>query len=123
MTSAETSPGGTTQTANGSSDIEQLQTQIEQTREELAETLDALGAKLDVKSRAKAKVRSTTEQARAGVEVGRDHVVQVTSKAVNAATDRISKAQNAVRKRSSIEGTDSITTAITFNSTSAIRPL
>ena len=87
MTSAETSPGGTTQTANGSSDIEQLQTQIEQTREELAETLDALGAKLDVKSRAKAKVRSTTEQARAGVEVGRDHVVQVTSKAVNAATD------------------------------------
>jgi MYXO-CTERM domain-containing protein len=74
-------------TANGTPDIDQLQSQIEQTREELAETVDALGAKLDVKSRAKAKVSSTTEQARAGVQVGRDRVVTVTSRAVNAATD------------------------------------
>jgi ElaB/YqjD/DUF883 family membrane-anchored ribosome-binding protein len=89
MTSSEpTSQEATAQhTANGSPDIDELQSQIEQTREELAETVDALGAKLDVKSRAKAKVSSTTEQARAGVEVGRDRVVQVTSKAVNAATD------------------------------------
>jgi len=89
MTSSEsTSPEATAQhTANGSPDIDELQSQIEQTREELAETVDALGAKLDVKSRAKAKVSSTTEQARAGVEMGRDRVVQVTSKAVNAATD------------------------------------
>jgi MYXO-CTERM domain-containing protein len=74
-------------TANGTADIEHLQTQIEQTREELAETVDALGAKLDVKTRAKDKLSSTTEQARAGVEVGRDHVVQMTSKAMDAATD------------------------------------
>ena len=49
--------------------------------------MDALGAKLDVKSRAKDKVSSTTEQARAGVEAGRDRVVQATTKAVDAATD------------------------------------
>jgi len=74
-------------TANGTADIDQLQTHIEQTREELAETVDALGAKLDVKTRAKEKMSATTEQARAGVEVGRDRVVQMTSKAVDAATD------------------------------------
>jgi hypothetical protein len=63
-------------TANGTSDIDELQSQIEQTREELAETVDALGAKLDVKARAKEKLSSTTEQARASV-----------GRAVDSATD------------------------------------
>ena len=87
MSSSDPQETAVQHTANGTPDIDELQSQIEQTREELAETVDALGAKLDVKSRAKDKVSSTTEQARAGVEVARDRVVHETSKAVNAATD------------------------------------
>jgi MYXO-CTERM domain-containing protein len=76
-----------TSSESSAQDIDQLQAQIEQTREELADTVDALGAKLDVKSRAKDKVSATTEQARAGVEAGRDRVVRVANNAVDAATD------------------------------------
>lgn len=89
MTSSEPSPQGTTpqHTGNGTADIDQLQSQIEQTREELADTVDALGAKLDVKARAREKMSSTTEQARADLQAGRDRVVHVATNAVDAATD------------------------------------
>jgi chromosome segregation ATPase len=51
-------------TGNGSDgeqkpDIEELQANIEQTRQELGDTVEALTAKLDVKSRAKARVNDT----------------------------------------------------------------
>jgi len=45
-------------------DIEELQANIEQTRQELGETVDALTAKLDVKSRARARVNDTKLRAR-----------------------------------------------------------
>jgi MYXO-CTERM domain-containing protein len=89
MSSSEPTQEETTpqHTDNGAADIDQLQTQIEQTREELAETVDALGAKLDVKARAKEKVSTTTEHARADLQAGRDRVVRVATNAVDAATD------------------------------------
>ena len=44
-------------------EIDELQADIERTREELAETVDALTAKLDVKSRAKARMTDTKQRA------------------------------------------------------------
>lgn len=81
------SPEAPAHTANGDVGIDELQAQVEQTREELAQTVDALGAKLDVKTRAKEKISSTTEQARVAAEAGRDRVVRVASSAVDSATD------------------------------------
>ena len=49
--------------AGGKPDIDQLKENIEQTRAELGETVDALSAKLDVKSRAKARVNETKDRA------------------------------------------------------------
>src|SRR4051812_25161757 len=45
-------------------DIEELQANIEQTRQELGDTVEALTAKLDVKSRAKARVNDTKLRAK-----------------------------------------------------------
>jgi len=47
----------------GKPDIDQLKENIEQNRAELGDTVDALSAKLDVKSRAKAKVTDTKNRA------------------------------------------------------------
>lgn len=43
--------------------VDELRADVERTREELAQTVDALGAKLDVKTRAKARVAETRQQA------------------------------------------------------------
>jgi chromosome segregation ATPase len=62
----ETRTNGATANGNGTGsdgdqkpDIEELQANIEQTRQELGDTVEALTAKLDVKSRAKARVNDT----------------------------------------------------------------
>jgi hypothetical protein len=52
-----------TQATETKPDIGQLQADIEQTRQELGETVDALTAKLDVKSRARARLSNTKERA------------------------------------------------------------
>jgi chromosome segregation ATPase len=44
-------------------DIGQLEAEIEQTRQELGETVEALTAKLDVKSRARARLNDTKQRA------------------------------------------------------------
>ncbi|MDX6302137.1 MAG: hypothetical protein QOF53_3351 [Nocardioidaceae bacterium] len=53
------SANGTGTDGDQKPDIEELQANIEQTRQELGDTVEALTAKLDVKSRAKARVNDT----------------------------------------------------------------
>ena len=67
-------------------DIEGLQADIEQTREQLGATVEALTAKLDVKSRTKARLNTTKEQAAVKVGQGRAKAVDLTHSARHAAT-------------------------------------
>jgi hypothetical protein len=74
------------ETSSDQPDIDQLQAEIEQTREQLGETVDALTAKLDVKTRAKARVSATKQNASARLGEGRAKAVELTSSARSAAT-------------------------------------
>ena len=67
-------------------DIERLQAEIEQTREQLGETVDALTAKLDVKSRTKARLNATKQQAGFKLDQGRAKAVGLTTSAREVAT-------------------------------------
>ena len=66
-------------TKTGGSDqkpeIDELQADIERTREELAETVDALTAKLDVKSRAKARMADTKQRTAVQLDTARKRAV------------------------------------------------
>jgi septal ring factor EnvC (AmiA/AmiB activator) len=73
-------------TSSPQPDIEQLQAEIEQTREQLGETVDALTAKLDVKSRTRARLNATKQNAGAKLGEGRAKAVELTSSARSAAT-------------------------------------
>jgi ElaB/YqjD/DUF883 family membrane-anchored ribosome-binding protein len=82
--SSNTAAGDTT--SEQKPDVEQLRADIEQTREELGETVEALTAKLDVKSRAKARVNRTKQQAGARLDAGRTRATELTGQARSAAT-------------------------------------
>ena len=70
MTSAhEDHTTGTGSGTDANPDIEQIQSEIEQTRQELGETVDALTAKLDVKSRARARLDDTKHRAAEQVQI------------------------------------------------------
>jgi hypothetical protein len=66
--------------------IDELQADIDRNREDLAETVEALTAKLDVKSRAKARLADSKQQAAAKLDAGRDRATALTVRARSAAT-------------------------------------
>lgn len=73
--------------ADGDPDIEEIQASIEQTREELGETVDALTAKLDVKSRTKARLSDTKNQAAVKLQDARAKASDLTRSAQKSVTD------------------------------------
>jgi len=64
-----------------------IQADIEQTRAELGETVEALTAKLDVKSRAKAKIGEAKEHVVATVDEANKQAADLSERARVAATD------------------------------------
>jgi ElaB/YqjD/DUF883 family membrane-anchored ribosome-binding protein len=67
-------------------DLEELQANIEQTRQELGDTVEALTAKLDVKSRAKARVNDTKLRAKGQLSDVQARAKGLTTQARNKAT-------------------------------------
>lgn len=80
-----TTSNGTT-TDSGNPDIDKIQADIEQTRQELGETVDALTAKLDVKSRARARLDDTKQRAAGQVQLAQTRATDLTKNARSAAT-------------------------------------
>lgn len=66
---------------------EEIEADLERTRAELGQTVDALSAKLDVKSRARAQLRSVTTCLQDQVSATRSRAGTLTAKGKDAVTD------------------------------------
>lgn len=89
-------PDDTATNAGGDPNIEQIQADIEHTREELGATVDALTAKLDVKTRTKAKLADTKDQAATTLHQAQEKATHLGRSAQDAATDDQGKPKPAV---------------------------
>ncbi len=68
-------------------DIQRIEADIEQTRQHLGDTVEALTAKLDLKGRAKHRIRALRGEAALRVDEMRTKAASLTSRTADAATD------------------------------------